>query len=381
MRKGGRRYSSPQSPGIRAGLRERGVDARAVLLVEGEGEQAQIVGPVLALAQPRADDDGGDRRLLQDPAARDVGDRDAVAVRHLGERSQDGLQHGPAADRVDEALVLHLAPVADRGGLGLADPAVAEEAAGQRAVGQEPDPALQAEPAHLLAGAPVQEREADLVGHDREAVDDQQPEMVRVEIGHAQMGDAAFALELGQPAHGVEIARVVEQPPVELQQVDPLDPQSRQTAADAGAYHLGRHVAGLGAPFGQHRRACGRCGHQQHPTGDLLGTAIVIGHVEGVEARVGIGAQGLGGTVEIQRPTIALHVRDLPQPGHHAADDEARGELTALGPGRRALGHTVSSAMVLSGTGLIGGRGAKKASSSRGRPRRSCRCSASSGPQ
>ena len=182
--------------GNAGGLREGGVDARTILLVEGEGEQAQIVGPVLALAEPRADDHGGDRRLLQDPAGRDVGDRDAVAAGHLGQRGQDGLQHGPAADRVDEALVLHLAPVADRGGLGLADPAVAEEAAGQRAVGEEPDPALEAEPAHLLAGAPVQEREADLVGHDRKAVHDQQPQMVGVEIGHAQMGDAALALEL-----------------------------------------------------------------------------------------------------------------------------------------------------------------------------------------
>ena len=244
--------------GDAGGLREGGVDARTILLVEREGEQAQIVGPVLALAQPRADDDGGDRRLLQDPAGRDIGDRDAVAARHLGQRGQHGLQHGPAADGVDEAPVLHLAPVADRGGLGLADPAVAEEAAGQRAVGEQPDPALQAEPAHLLAGAPIQQREADLVGHDRKAVDDQQPKMVGVEIGHAQMGDAALALELSQPAHGVEIARVVEQPPVELQQIDALDSQPRQTAADACAYHIGRHVAGLGAPFGQHRRARGR---------------------------------------------------------------------------------------------------------------------------
>ena len=193
--------------------------------------------------------------------------------------------------------------------------------------------------------------------------------MVGVEIGHAQMRDAALALELGQPAHGVEIARVVEQPPVELQQVDALDPQARQAAADAGAHHVGRHVAGLGAPFGQHRRASWPpAGISEQPAGDLLGTAVVVGHVEGVEARVGIGAQGLGGTVEIQRPTVALHVRDLPQPGHDAADLEAGGELAALGPGRRALGHAVSSAMVLSGTGLIGGRGAKKASSSSGRP-------------
>ena len=100
--------------GNTGGVGQGGVDARMVLVVEGEGEQAQIVGPVLALAEPRADDDRGHRRLLEHPAGRDVGDRDAVAARDLGQRGEDALQHGPAADGVDEALVLHLAPVADR---------------------------------------------------------------------------------------------------------------------------------------------------------------------------------------------------------------------------------------------------------------------------
>ena len=95
----------------------------------------------------------------------------------------------------------------------------------------------------------------------------------------------------------------------------------------------------------------------------------MVGHVEGVEARVGVGAQGLGGPVEVERPAVALHVGDLPQPGHDPADVEAGRQLAAVGPGRRALGHAASSAaMAPSGTGLIGGRGAKKASSSSGRP-------------
>jgi hypothetical protein len=368
--------------GNAGGPRERGVDAGTVVIVEGEGEQAQIVGAMLAFAEPRTDDHRGDRRLLEDPAGRDVGDRDAVPAGHLGQGGQDRLQHGPAADRIDEALVLHLAPVADRVRLRPTEPAIAEEPAGEGAIGQEPDSALEAEPAHLLAGTAVQQRETDLVGHDRKAVHDQQPQMVGVEIGQAKMGDFALAPQLRQPAHGIEIARVVEQPPMQLEQVDALDAQAGEAAADAGANDVRRHLARLGAPFGKHRGALAGRHALQQPARDLLGTAIMVGHVEGVEARVGVGAQGSRGAVEIERPAIALHVRHLPQPGDHAADGEPGSELATVRPGGRVLGHTASSAaMVLSGTGLSGGRGAKNASSSKGRPSWWWRCSASSGPQ
>ena len=78
---------------------ERRVDQRAVLVVEGEGEDAEIVGAVLALAEPRADDDGGDRRLLEHPARRDIGDRDAMLAAQPAETaSRMLLKHVPAAD-------------------------------------------------------------------------------------------------------------------------------------------------------------------------------------------------------------------------------------------------------------------------------------------
>ena len=113
MRKGGRRYSSPQSPGIRRVAAERLVDERLVVVVEGEGEEGRVVGPVLALAEPRADDDRRDGGLLEHPAGRDVGDGDAVLARDRREGPEKTLQDGPAADRVDEALVFRLAPVLD----------------------------------------------------------------------------------------------------------------------------------------------------------------------------------------------------------------------------------------------------------------------------
>ena len=66
--------------------------SRAVLVVEGEREEPQIVGAVLALAEPGADDDRGDRRLLEHPAGGDVGDRHAVLARDLASAREDALQ-------------------------------------------------------------------------------------------------------------------------------------------------------------------------------------------------------------------------------------------------------------------------------------------------
>ena len=69
---------------------------------------------MLALGDPRADDRGGDRLVLQHPARRDVGDRDAVLVGDGVGAPQHALEDVPAAGRIDEALVLGAAPVGDR---------------------------------------------------------------------------------------------------------------------------------------------------------------------------------------------------------------------------------------------------------------------------
>ena len=78
MRKGGRRYSSPQSPGIGVRRREGCVERGVVVGIEREAEDLEVVGAVLALAEPRADDRCGDGLVLEHPARGDVGDRDAV---------------------------------------------------------------------------------------------------------------------------------------------------------------------------------------------------------------------------------------------------------------------------------------------------------------
>ena len=116
---------------------ERAIDQAAVLFIERKAEDPQIVGTVLALAQAGADDDGSDRLLLQHPARCDIGNRDAVLAGNRRERSENTLQHVPAADPIDEAHVFHRAPVADigRSRLGPAMPSIGKKPARQCAIG------------------------------------------------------------------------------------------------------------------------------------------------------------------------------------------------------------------------------------------------------
>src|SRR5207249_12070962 len=109
-------------------------EMRLVRVVQHESEQREVVAAMLALAEPRADDHRADRFLLEHPARGNVGDRDAVLDRDGLRRRENTLQHVPATDRVDEALILRLAPVGNLRRLGSVDPSIAEEAAGEHAV-------------------------------------------------------------------------------------------------------------------------------------------------------------------------------------------------------------------------------------------------------
>src|SRR5882724_4359815 len=127
-----------------------------------------------------------------------------MLLSHLVRGGEDALERLPAADRRDEALVLHLAPIADLAGLRGAEPALRQEAAAERAVGQQLDVVRQAEFAHRLAGAAIKKREADLVRDDADAVLDENAQMVGVEIGEAEVTDATFLLQRGELGHGIE---------------------------------------------------------------------------------------------------------------------------------------------------------------------------------
>ena len=122
--------------------RKRLRDDAAIGVVEGKGEEAVIVAAVLAFAETRADDHRTDRGLLEHPARCHVGNRHGMLRRDRSQRPEQSLEDLPAADRVDEALVFHGAPIGDLafGRLGLVEPLLAEETAGKRAIGEKLDP-------------------------------------------------------------------------------------------------------------------------------------------------------------------------------------------------------------------------------------------------
>jgi hypothetical protein len=71
---------------------------RVVGFVEREVEELQVLGPVLAFQQARADDHRGHRRLLQHPARGQVGDRCAVPARDGVDRAQPRARHSSVID-------------------------------------------------------------------------------------------------------------------------------------------------------------------------------------------------------------------------------------------------------------------------------------------
>ena len=72
---------------------------RPIRGVERERKQPERVAAVLALAEPRADDDRGDRLLLEHPARGDVGHGDAVRspTAFAAARTPCTLSHPPTA--------------------------------------------------------------------------------------------------------------------------------------------------------------------------------------------------------------------------------------------------------------------------------------------
>ena len=245
------------------------------------------------------------------------------------ERSEEHLQRVPAAGRLDEAPVLHLAPVGDLAvaGFGPPEPALAHQPAGERPVGEQAHAVGETEGAHLAGRAAVEEREADLVGDDRDAVPDQQVEMARVEIGDAEAADQALTPQSVEMLHRVEIGGMLEAPPMELEKVDRLDAEAPAAALDAFAHDLGRHWTRRRAPFGEGDRTRGagpfpRRDALKHAAGDQFGAAVMIGHVERIESGPRVVEQDRGRRLAVEFAPAALHVRHLPQAGDDPADLE-----------------------------------------------------------
>ena len=104
--------------------------------------------------------------------------------------------------------------------------------------------------------------------------------------------------------------------------------QPLQRARDAVAHDLRRHRPRLGAPLGEGAHALARRRREQR-AGDDFGRAVVVGHVEAVEAGRGVVGQCGGALLRVERAAVTLHVGHLPQAGDQARDLQARRQQRA----------------------------------------------------
>jgi len=79
-------------------------------------------------------------------------------------------------------------------------------------------------------------------------------------------------------------------------------------------------------------------GTRQIPADEDLGAAVVVGHVEHVEPRVGVLAEREGSGVLIEGLAVSLHVGDLPQTSEHPRHLEPGPELDTR-RAQRSSGH------------------------------------------
>ena len=175
----------------------------------------------------------------------------------------------------------------------------------------------------------VEQREAHLVRHDGDAAGDRQAQVGGVDVRQAQLPDEALPPELVEVAEGVEPDRVVVGPGVELQQLEPLGAQPRQRTFDRLPGLGPGHRSRLRHPLGERLRGRRLAPRRPVVSRDDLGGAVVVGHVEGGQARRDVALHGGGAVLGIELAAAALHVGDLPQPGQDPGDRQARRQRDA----------------------------------------------------
>jgi hypothetical protein len=72
-------------------------------------------------------------------------------------------------------------------------------------------------------------------------------------------------------------------------------------------------------------------------TGDELGRPVVIGHVEGRQARIHVWLHRGRRAIQIDRAAVTLHVGKLPEPGEHTRNGEIRRKVRAGNRRRHGL--------------------------------------------
>ena len=183
----------------------------------------------------------------------------------------------------------------------MAQPSIAQQAAGQGAVAQQLQTALLTQRDQALVGAAVEQGVLHLRADQRNARVQNFAGHGGVEVGQTEVRDFAFAAQIAQDAHGFHIARLGQVPPVKLHQVQLVYTQPFQRAVDdlgeVGAVARRQSVV-VGHAFGVHLKLGGQlrvCTPKLANQG--FHADVVVGTVKGGEPGFDKGghvANGLG---------------------------------------------------------------------------------------
>src|SRR5205814_2639889 len=107
-----------------------------------------------------------------------------------------------------------------------------------------------------------------------------------------EVTDAAFLLQIGEMLQRIEIAPVAVIPPMELQQVETLDPHAPQRPGDRLLDGLPANRSGIGNPFGEgldlvETFGAALRGEALVESADqILGRTVMVGEIPGREAGI-----------------------------------------------------------------------------------------------
>ena len=169
-----------------------------------------------------------------------------------------------------------------------------EKSAGERAVAQQRHSPFATERGHAAGRPPVEQRVLHLVRRNRHARVENVAESRRVEIGQTDEPDFPRALEIGQPAGHLDVARDVVVPPVELDEVDPLDAEPAERPLDRARHVISRHrrqhvevghVLRVDLHAGGGRHATVAAESHEEVSDERFDAGVDVGAVEGGHAR------------------------------------------------------------------------------------------------
>src|SRR5580693_7645434 len=148
------------------------LDHRKIAGVEREAKDPSILRNMLRYAEPRPDDDAGDRRTIQNVADADIGDAHPMFVRSSRQHPEQFLEQGPPAPCVDHVLVLLQRGGAEFGPpwLGAAQIFLREQTAEEGAIGEKRNRVFAAERSHPDLGPAIDERILNLVRDDADVI-------------------------------------------------------------------------------------------------------------------------------------------------------------------------------------------------------------------